>query len=67
MARLFRKPCEESRAGGSRVQGGFVVAAAEPAVPVDLNADYDLSGGRGGARVGFGVVGSGDLGWLVFL
>jgi len=63
MARLLRKPCKESRTGDSGIQGGFVVAAAEPAVPVDLDADYNLSGRM--AVVGFGAVKSRNLGWLL--
>ncbi len=64
MASFLRKLCEESRAGDSGVQGGFVVAAAESAVPVNLDADYDRSGGSG-VVVDFGEIGSRKLGCLL--
>jgi hypothetical protein len=45
VARLARKPGEELCAGSLQVQGKFVVAVAESAVAVDLDAEYGF--GRG--------------------
>jgi hypothetical protein len=68
VARLSREPCEESRVGGAGVQGGLVVAAAEPAMAVDLDADDDLCSGRGaGVGSGAGAArGSRVMGWKLF-